>query len=192
MVRGRGSAFMLTWTARHALLQTSILIVSLLCTAASRMSINLDLPPKWRRLFGKAAGPLHSRGGHCSGATLYRVRDLDPRHVTQRAYFCCHKTPAAAIDLGLGCSNQITAPPFWGQVGLGRTLGDMDGGRDQGVPVEGRRLHQLQEGSVELTILTTLYGTFKRTRLQARDQRSRRAWRAFQSTQIAFTADSAV
>ena len=152
----------------------------------------MDLPPKWRWLFGKAAGPLHSRGGHCSGATLYRVRDLDPRHVSQRAYFCCHKTPAAAIDLGLGCSNQIAAPPFWGQVGLGRTLGDMDGGRDQGVPVEGRRLHQLQEGSVELTILTTLYGTFKRTRLQARDQRSRRAWRAFQSMQIAFTADSAV
>ena len=44
----------------------------------------------------------------------------------------------------------------------------MDGGRDQGVPVEGRRLHQLQEGSVELTILTTLSGTFDRTRLQAR------------------------
>ena len=156
------------------------------CWVRSKMG-EIDLPPKWRRLFGKAAGPLHSRGGHCSGATLYRVRDLDPRHVTQRAYFCCHKTPAAAIDLGLGCSNQITAPPFWGQVGLGRTLGDMDGGRDQGVPVEGRRLHQLQEGSVELTILTTLYGTFKQTRLQARDQRSKRAWRAFQSTQIAFT-----
>ena len=147
----------------------------------------IDLPPKWRVAFRKSRAPLHSRGGHCSGATLYRVRDLDPRHITQRAYFCCHKNARSGIDLGFGCSNQSAAPHLMGASGMGRTLGDMDGGRDQGVPVEGRRLHQLQEGSVELTILTTLYGTFKRTRLQARDQRSRRAWRAFQSTQIAFT-----
>jgi len=101
------------------------------------------------------------------------------------------KRPQRQLTSGWAAATN-RCPPSLGASGLGRTLGDMDGEWDQGVPVEGRRLHQLQEGSVELTILTTLSGTSKRTWLQARDEQSRRAWRAFQSTQIAFTADPAV